>query len=622
MARTPFPVASAYAPWPEALLFEVSWEVCNQVGGIYQVLRSKVPTMVERWGERYWLVGPYEAHQAELEFEPEEPPSDDPQLLEALAELHREGLAVHAGRWLVTGRPRVLLLEHAPRPEREDPERLRALHERMQREFGVEPRPGDPLLEGVLSFGEAVRRCLGTVARHVRAQRGRRVLAHFHEWLGGAALPFLRQEATREGLPLETVFTTHATSVGRYVASSHGDLYERLPSLDADAQATHFAIRTQHQIESLCARECRVFTTVSPLTGEECEALLGRRPDLVTPNGLGVARYDVGHEFQTLHGHYKEQIHHFTMGHFFGSQAFDLERTLYFFTAGRYEPRNKGFDLCLEVMARLNAELKETDPGVTVVFFIVSARPVRSLDPAALHSRGVLDELRQVSRRIGDTVGERLFRRSAAGERVQLDELVDEYWRLRHLRVQHALRTDRLPGITTHLLEDAGQDPVLSQIRALGLRNGPDDPVKVVYHPEFISPTSPLWGMDYEQFVRGCHLGLFPSSYEPWGYTPLECVAMGVPAITSDLAGFGRFVAEVYPDHDDWGLVVLSRRGREFHDTAADLTRRVLRFCRLDRRARIALRNEVEQHSWAFDWSPLGGAYHEAHDLALARLRS
>jgi glycogen(starch) synthase len=194
---------------------------------------------------------------------------------------------------------------------------------------------------------------------------------------------------------------------------------------------------------------------------------------------------------------------------------------------------------------------------------------------------------------------------------------VDEYWRLRHRRVQHAFRTQRLPGVCTHLLDDVEQDPLLVHMAHLGLKNAPEDPVKVVYHPAFISPVSPLWGMDYEQFVRGCHLGIFPSSYEPWGYTPLECVAMGVPAITSDLAGFGRYVSEVFPDHDDWGLVVLRRRGRSFQDAAADLNRRLLRFCRFERRERIALRNLVESHSRAFDWSRLASAYHEAHDRAL-----
>jgi glycogen(starch) synthase len=170
----------------------------------------------------------------------------------------------------------------------------------------------------------------------------------------------------------------------------------------------------------------------------------------------------------------------------------------------------------------------------------------------------------------------------------------------------------------THVLDDPGNDPVLGHLRHLGLSNTAEDRVKVVYHPDFISPANPLWGLEYEQFVRGCHLGVFPSCYEPWGYTPLECLAMGVPAITSDLAGFGRFVQDAFPDHDRWGLQVLPRRGVRYHDAAAELTERILSFCRLDRQGRISLRNEVALHSNAFDWSVLAAAYHEAHDRALA----
>jgi glycogen(starch) synthase len=359
---------------------------------------------------------------------------------------------------------------------------------------------------------------------------------------------------------------------------------------------------------------------VSPITGEECQHLLGRAPDLFTPNGLNIDRFDVGHDFQTLHAQHKEEIHRFVMGHFFPSYSFDLDRTLYAFTSGRFEPRNKGFDLALEAMARLNAELRRQNDDIQIVFFIVTARETRSLDPHALEFRGVLDELREVSERMAMQIAERVFRRSAAGEPLALDGLVDEYWRLRHRRIQHAFRRDGLPPLTTHVLSDPDSDPILGHLRALGLCNRAEDPVKVVYHPEFIAPVNPLWRMDYEHFVRGCHLGVFPSSYEPWGYTPLECVAMGVPAITSDLAGFGRFVVEAFPDHDDWGLNVVSRRGRGYHDAAAVLARKLLDFCRLDRRARIALRNQVELHSRAFDWARLGSAYHEAHDRALSSL--
>jgi len=603
-----------FRPRPDAMLFEISWEVCNQVGGIYQVIRSKAEAMVRRWGDAYVVVGPYLPAMADVEFEPVDAGDWVTQLC---ADLALQSLPVREGRWLISGHPRALLVDTSVA------EAWRArTRERTQELLGIDPVSHDPLMDDVVRFAETVRRLLQAAAAHPAARAGSeagrpgRLIAHFHEWVGGLALPLLRAERTR----LATVFTTHATSVGRYVTSSDTDLYERLPTLDADAEAKHYGIEAQHAIERACARAAHVFTTLSPLTAEECGQLLGREPDLLTPNGLNINRFDLGHDFQTHHAQYKEQIHRFVMGHFFPSYSFDLDRTIYAFTAGRFEPRNKGFDLCLETLARLNSELKSQDLDITVIFFIVTARGTRSLDPHTLRAHGILDELRDVSHRIGRDVGERLFRSSAAGKIPKLDDLIEEYWRLRHRRIAHGLRTSRLPPISTHVIDDSEHDPILTHARHLGLCNAESDPVKLVYHPEFINPVSPLWAMDYEQFVRGCHLGIFPSSYEPWGYTPLECVAMGVPAVTSDLAGFGRYVETVFPDHNRWGVTVLRRRDKSFHDAAEILTEHVIEFCRLDRRGRIALRNEVEAHSRAFDWTQLGSAYHRAHDRALELL--
>jgi len=593
---------------PDATLLEVSWEVCQQVGGIYQVLRSKAEAMRARWGDRYLLVGPRVPGAVEIEFDPE--PATD-WVADVVSELAKAGFGVEHGRWLVNGRPRVLVVDY-----RLPPERIEFVRHRLHRDHGIPPTRGNSLIDDAIGFGEVVRGVVSTCA--ARAGSGvagapRRVLAHFHEWLGSMALPLLHSE----GVQFRSVFTTHATSVGRYVASAGEDLYERLPTLDGDHEASRFGIETPHGVERVCATLADVFTTVSPITGEECEQLFERRPDAVTPNGLDLARFDLGHDFQTHHAAYKEQIHRFVMGHFFPSYAFDLDRTLYLFSAGRFEPRNKGFDLCLETMARLNAELRLAKSDLTIVFFIVTSRGTKSLEPGALHSRGVLDDLEEVSQHLGNEVAERLFRSAAAGGDPHLEDLMGEYWQLRHRRLRHAFRSHRLPLLCTHVLDDPSHDPILAHLDHLGLRNAAEDRVKVVYHPEFISPVNPLWGMDYEHFVRGCHLGVFPSNYEPWGYTPLECIAMGVPAITSDLAGFGRYVEDAFPDHDEWGLAVLSRRRRSYHDAAASLTDLVLAFSRLDRPARVDLRNRVEAHSGAFDWSRLAKAYHEVHDRAL-----
>jgi glycogen(starch) synthase len=601
-------------PPSDALLIEIAWEVCNQVGGIYQVVRSKAPLMVNRWHDRYCLIGPYIERKAQLEFEPA--PTNE-WFARVVAALEREGVIAHHGLWLIPGRPRVLLLEH-----RRLADGIGGFRQALSTELQTEVRAGESVVDEAILFGEAVRRALSVMTEALgRGRSGvadiplRRVLAHFHEWQGAVALPFLR----RRHPDVATVFTTHATQLGRYIASSEPDFYDKLSRIDADIAAAHYNVSVQHGVERACARDAHVFTTVSQITAEECTALLGRAPDLTTPNGLDVSRFNVGHDFQTFHADFKQRLHTFTMGYFFPYSRFDLDRTLYMFTSGRFEPRNKGFDLCLEAMARLNAQLKLLRLNVTIVFFIIASRPTRSIHPLVLEKRGVLNELRDVCENVLERVGDALFQRAACGDALELDDLVEEYWQLRYRRTQAAFRMNTPPPIVTHILEDDQTDPVLVQLRALKLFNQADDPVKIVYHPEFITPVSPLWGVEYEQFVRGCHLGLFPSAYEPWGYTPLECMALGTPAISSDLAGFGRYVEETLPDHDQWGLWVLQRRGRTFDEAADDLARRVFEYCTLSRRDRVALRNEVEKRSWDFDWSRLGIAYHRAHDLALER---
>jgi glycogen synthase len=592
-----------------AVLLEAAWEVCNQVGGIYQVLRSKAELMLASWGERYCLVGPYVPEKAAMDFEPGEPRG---WIAEALATVRRDGIKVHFGHWLVAGKPQVILLEYSV-PETT----LNAVKHSLWEQDAVESPSKVPLVDDALSFGYACSRLVQAVVRVWQgSDPSRRVISHFHEWQGGVAIPLLKAD----GHKVATLFTTHATLLGRYIASSHDDLYQRLPTVNATLEARNYNILAQHQLESACARHCTVFTTVSPITGEECAYLLGRKPDVVTPNGINTERYDVGHDFQNLHAQHKESIRRFTMGHFFPSYSFDLDNSFFFFTSGRFEPHNKGFDLCLEAMARLNADLIANDVDVTVVFFIITDRPVTSLNPHALRDRGVLEELRSVSHQIADQLAEELFKQGASGTDAKIDEMVDEYWMVRYRRTRYALRSNRLPFSTTHVLVDEANDPILKHIHGLGLTNSKADKVKVVYHPQFINSVNPLWGIEYEQFVRGCHLGIFPSSYEPWGYTPLECVCMGVPAITSDLSGFGRYLADVHPDHDRHGVTVLGRRDQDFQSSAKELAKRLLAFCRLNRRQRIALRNAVEAHSHAFDWSRLGHAYYKAHRLALERL--
>ena len=320
-----------------------------------------------------------------------------------------------------------------------------------------------------------------------------------------------------------------------------------------------------------------------------------------------------------MHRSSKQIIHEFVMGHFFPSYTFDLDRTLYVFTAGRYEYRNKGLDVFIEALYELNRRLKADAASATVVAFIVTRAPYKAINVETLNRQAMFNELRDTCEGIQTEMGSRLFHTVATGRMPTMDELLDETAAIRLKRIMHAWRSPTPPTIVTHDLLDDAHDPVLCHLRHRQLFNLESDRVKVVFHPEFMSVTSPLLGMDYDQFVRGCHIGVFPSYYEPWGYTPLECIVRGIPAITSDLSGFGDYVREHFPEHDSNGMFVARRRGMSFQATVGQVAEWLYGLTRMPRRDRIALRNKVESHANFFDWSNLIGYYVAAHKMALRR---
>jgi glycogen(starch) synthase len=307
------------------------------------------------------------------------------------------------------------------------------------------------------------------------------------------------------------------------------------------------------------------------------------------------------------------------MGHFFPGYTFDLDRTIYLFTSGRYEYRNKGMDLFIEALHRLNEHLRPLEDRPTVVAFIVTKAPTRSINVGVLQSQSMFDELHKTCTQIQEQMGARLFHNAAIGKIAGTTELMDEDDRVRLKQAIHAWRSGRQPPIVTHDLLDDANDAVLKHLRHRMMFNSPDDPVKVVFHPQFLTHTSPLISLDYEQFVRGCHLGIFPSYYEPWGYTPMECSAMGVPAVTTDLSGFGAYIQRNVVDHSEQGLFVLNRRTHSFEQAVDELADHLLKFVQMNRRQRIEMRNKVERLSEMFDWSILVRKYDQAHQMALTR---
>jgi glycogen(starch) synthase len=560
--------------------------------------------MLQQWDDRYCLIGPYNPATAAIEFE--ERPTDG-YIRQTLDRLRESGIPCHYGRWLVPGRPRVILLDYRARYGSLDTDKYF-----MFADHGIPTYPDDGEVNDVVAFGFTV----AEFFRHLSSiVTDRPLLAHFHEWMGGVAVPRIAHLR----LPVATVFTTHATILGRYLASDDPHFYDHLDHIHPDAAAEHYRIYPRFAIEKAAAHASTVFTTVSEVTAREAAKLLGRQADLILPNGLQLHRFAALHEFQNLHRQYKERIHEFVMGHFFPSYSFDLDRTLYMFTSGRYEYLNKGMDLYLEAMYRLNQRLKQIPDPPTVVSFIVTKASVRSVNVQALQNQAMFDELRGTSESVTEDMGRTLFHAAANGRLPSRDELLPDDAQVRLKRAMHAWRTHRQPLIVTHDLADDASDPILKHIRHRNLFNAADDPVKIVFHPQFVTATGPLINLDYDQFVRGCHLGVFPSYYEPWGYTPMESAALGVPAITTDLSGFGAYVQRHIAESGRQGIMVLDRSTAGFDRTADDLAGYLFEFTQLTRRQRVELRNRVERLSEMFDWSVLGRHYREAHDLALSR---
>lgn len=598
-------------------LFEISWEVANKggmgcigadsdgwlVGGINTVLRSKVPVTEEEYGERYCLVGPYFAHRADLEVEEEEPKGF---MAEALDAFREQGINYRYGKWLVDGAPSVLLLDTQSALGR-----IAEWRSDFWALTGIGCPESDREMNDAVLFGYLVAWFLGSFCH---LQREHAVIAHFHEWQASLSLVLCRKRATDIAL----LFTTHATLLGRYLCAGDVDFYNHMRFFDVDLEAGKRGIYHRYCLERAAAHCADVFTTVSHITAYEAEFLLKRKPDGVLPNGINAITFSAMHEFQNLHQESKLKIQSFVEGHFYGHQNFDMENTLFFFTAGRYEYRNKGVDLFLESLARLNHRLRLYNSATTVVAFIIMPAPTNNYNVDALKGQAVTKKLKDVVESVTQKIGRRLYDQALQGN-VTGDLLgaEDVVTLKRHI---NALKREHLPPVVTHNMQDSEQDLILGELRRLQLYNSPADRVKVVFHPEFLNVNNPVLGMEYEDFVRGCHLGVFPSYYEPWGYTPAECTVMGVPSVTTNLSGFGCFIEEHLEQPSDYGIYIVDRRMRSVEESVQQLTDYFVRFCKKTKRQRINMRNRTERLSELLDWKTMGLEYRKARLLVLKRV--
>jgi glycogen(starch) synthase len=322
----------------EPCLFEISWEVANKVGGIYTVIKTKAAVTVDEYGENYYLIGPYSYGKASMEVEEREPKS--PAVCSAINRMRQQGIRVVTGKWLVEGSPSVLLFDLASVSHRLD-EWKADLWEKS----AIPSPPNDREMNDSILLGYAVAWFLGEFSY---LEPNLPIIAQFHEWMSAVGGILIK----KRNLRIATIFTTHATLLGRYLCAGNVDFYNRIKTFNEDEEAGKRGIYHRYCLERAATHCADVFTTVSHITAYEAEHLLKRKPDGVLPNGLNSQRFSTLHELHNKHNENKEKIHAFVQGHFYGHNDFEVDNTLYFFTAGRYEFRNKGVDLYLEALAR------------------------------------------------------------------------------------------------------------------------------------------------------------------------------------------------------------------------------------------------------------------------------
>ncbi len=586
-------------------LFEVSWEICNKVGGIYTVVRSKIAPTLGYYKQNYYAVGPYFVDKATGEFQEMIPPIG---LKSVFDNLKNQGIICHYGVWLVSGEPQTILIDFSGYAKNNN-----LIKKEFWERFKI-----DSLGTVYHDFDEPVvwSYCVGKLLEEMSKLSDKKMVAHFHEWLSGAGLLYLKSKNIRVG----TVFTTHATTLGRTITGNNGNLYSLLGKIDPDKVAYEFGIQTKHQMETQCAKNADVFTTVSEITGIEAEALLGKKPDVLLPNGLDIDKFPTFEEASIKHRLFRGKIREFLMYYFFPYYTFDIDEAIIYFIAGRYEFRDKGIDIFIKSLGKLNERLKKERSDKTVIAFFWIPGNIRGIKPELLESKTLFEDVKDSVSDSIQQIGERILYASI-GQKKMSDEFLlgPEVVQENKKKILSFLKKTGDPPLSTHDLYNEDKDLILQYFKQYNLSNKKEDNVKVVFYPIYLTGADRLLDTTPYESMQGSHLGVFPSYYEPWGYTPLEAGALGVVSVTTDLAGFGRYIRSKTGVTQYPGIFVLDRLGKSDDEVVDQLAQIFYDYAKLTKQERIENKIEAQKLAALADWKILIENYIRAHNLAVEK---
>jgi len=588
-------------------LFEVSWEVCNKIGGIWTVLKSKTRPTIEQYGERYCLIGPYFTQSSKGEFEAGDTPNE---WKESFSDLKKEGLLLKFGYWLMPGNPKTILIDFSKWMERGD-----QIKKELWEKFKIDSfnSPFDYTEPVVWSFA------VGRVVEKLSSNfLGKKIVVQFHEWLSGTGLLYLKSKA----VPIGTIFTTHATILGRTLAANNVSLDSFLGKINSTQEAYKYGIQAKHQIEYACAQKTDVFTTVSQITGFESETILNRFPDILLPNGLDMSRFPSIEQISIKHKLQRDKIREFSSWYFYPYYEIDLKNTFFYFTIGRYELRNKGIDTFIKALGQLNRKLKQEKSKKSIVAFFWIPTQTQGIKRELIESREIYTDIKDQLESIEEDVEGNIMKGLITGSKIGKNDIFkNEEDTLAEIKNKILkFKKQGNPPVCSHNLTDQN-DAVLQMFNQEELLNAKEDRVKVIFYPIYLNGADGILNLTSDEAIQGSHLGVFPSLYEPWGYTPLEAAALGVGSVTTDLAGFGRFCSEYTKGKKLPGVFLLERMGKSEQEAIDGLTKILYDFLKLSTNQRVENKIQARKIANLADWEILIKNYITAHNKAVDTLK-
>ena len=550
-------------------IFESSWEVCNKVGGIYTVLSTRAKTLQEALHDKVIFIGPGLWKREDGNYTKEESPyfKEDQSLFADWQSVAKEqGLTVRVGRWTVPGEPIAILVDFMPYFEKKD-----AIYGWLWENYQVDSLHAYGDYDEASMFSYAAALVVESLYNYLVSQQPTangqqpKVVYHANEWMCGLGALYINNKLPQIG----TIFTTHATSIGRSIAGNMKPLYDYLFAYNGDQMAGELNMQSKHSIEKQTAHHVDCFTTVSDITAKECVELLDKPVDVVLPNGFDNSFVPGAQKFAAKRKAARKKM--LDIANALLGENLD-DDTLLISTSGRYEFRNKGIDVFVEAMNRL---LRDRDLKKKIVAFI----------------------------EVPGWVGE---------PRKDLQE-----------RLKSGKKYDTpldVPQVT-HWLHNMSHDNVLGMMKYYDMHNRKDEKVKVIFLPCYLDGNDGIVNMTYYDVVLGNDLCIYPSYYEPWGYTPLEAIAFKVPCITTDLAGFGLWANTVFgkPGEIKDGVKVIHRTDYNYSEVADIIKDTVADFSGMTKKEVDTCRKNAEALSKKALWSEFIKYYYQAYDIALSK---